>query len=105
MKLPKQSTVCSMCDEIVTLDKSKPVIYCVAVYNHSYYYMIEDLHWADVCGACFINGDGPLTNIRAGQYDFKSCIVRLGSNLNCLNVETKLFLKQWIKENNGLPQF
>ena len=104
MKLPKHSIVCSMCDEIVTIDKSKPVIYSLAIYNHGHYYMIEDIHWTDICGACFVSGQKLPGIMRAEKLYFHDKIVRLSSKLKNYSDELKDVLINWVLECGGNPQ-
>lgn len=105
MKLPKFSTVCCKCDEVVLINASKPIVWCVAIHSHDGYHMIEDLHWDNYCNDCY--GLGPLATmrIRANTIPFNQQIVRLGTSLKFLHQDIKYDLFQWVLNHNGIPQF
>ena len=111
MKLPKFSTVCNRCDEIIKINKSVTVIETLAIAAHHGYWIIQDYTVAQWCGACHMSGEDLPSFIKAMPIDFSMSrygsgfIVRVGPDIEILKKEYVQHLQVWVQNNHGQPQF
>ena len=99
MKLPKQSTVCTICDEITNIKNNEPIITNVVYRKYNGLWIIHNLHIEDCCKICH-RDHGPIL----GNIDFLAWPVRFDKRLNFYSLKTFQMLQIWILENHGQPQ-